>query len=217
MHRSWFSQCRQRSCQRQILRYTLFESSSLNWLQRREPCIFSGLTESWKAKVNWAPQHLLKVHGERKFSCGLDDTNDAILVTMDECINGETPLYIFDPAFDATSSELLQDYEIPPIFETDDAFSSLPNELKPDYRWFLVGRSGTGSRLHTDPCHTSAWNACIIGVKDWMIIKPSESAIQLEAKLKGLDFQGSLSAIFDARLLGGMTDITSYRFRQYPG
>ena len=55
---------------------------------------------------------------------------------------------------------MLEEYEIPEYFR-EDLFEFMKEEDRPDWRWFLVGPSRSGSPLHQDPHRTSAWNALL--------------------------------------------------------
>ena len=44
------------------------------------------------------------------------------------------------------------------------------------FRWFLLGGRGSGLGLHTDPHHSTAWNACVHGRKRWVFLPPSTPA-----------------------------------------
>ena len=80
--------------------------------------------------------------------------------------------YLFDSTFDF-DTDLDKDYFVPAIFSSNDLLSLLPLHIRPDFRWFLVGKDLTGSVLHIDPYKSSAWNALVVGgQKDWIIISP---------------------------------------------
>jgi hypothetical protein len=50
-------------------------------------------------------------------------------------------------------------------------FSLMPEEVRPDWRWLLVGPPGTGSGWHVDPLG-SAWNGIMSGAKRWAVAAP---------------------------------------------
>lgn len=88
----------------------------------------------------------------------------------------ESPLYLFDRAF-AEKMDLnneIDDYSPPACFGTD-LFSVL-GDLRPDYRWLIIGPARSGSTFHKDPNATSAWNAIIRGSKYWIMF-PSSPAL----------------------------------------
>jgi histone arginine demethylase JMJD6 len=47
-------------------------------------------------------------------------------------------------------------------------------EEPPNYKWFLLGAKYSGSPLHVDPLHTSAWNTLVKGKKLWVVLEPDE-------------------------------------------
>lgn len=109
----------------------------------------------------------------------------------------EVPLYLFDRNFATQTSSntiadskdtspksaLCDDYEVPQYFRYSplssdskhitDLFSLLPNDIRPDHRWLIIGPHRSGSIFHIDPNQTHAWNACIKGRKKWIFYPPS--------------------------------------------
>eukprot|EP00658_Telonema_sp_P-2_P026336 TRINITY_DN20623_c0_g1_i2.p2 TRINITY_DN20623_c0_g1~~TRINITY_DN20623_c0_g1_i2.p2 ORF type:complete len:157 (-),score=20.36 TRINITY_DN20623_c0_g1_i2:80-550(-) len=66
---------------------------------------------------------------------------------------------------------LLSQYSVPSVFE-DDLFELIPIELRPPYRWLIVGAAMSGSAMHQDPLHTCAWNTLLVGAKLWVFFPP---------------------------------------------
>ncbi|ETW04696.1 hypothetical protein, variant [Aphanomyces invadans] len=83
----------------------------------------------------------------------------------------DSPLYIFDPHFGASMPSLLSDYVIPNVFN-EDLLAVLPLEMRPDFRWLVVGPARSGASWHVDPAKTSAWNALLVGRKRWALYPP---------------------------------------------
>jgi histone arginine demethylase JMJD6 len=82
--------------------------------------------------------------------------------------------YIFDATYGEAHPELLAEYSVPPVFPRFDYLahlSSLP-QLRPRYRWLLIGGPGTGFTIHVDPHATCAWNALLVGRKRWVLLPP---------------------------------------------
>lgn len=156
------------------------------------PKVFRNLMQSWKCMKDqsWTIHALNSRFGSNLFSCGMNvqHEDDPVLMTLQEYIashcQGKNQIssvdpkqwfdvpYIFDPAFDFDCSELLDEYTIPSIFKDGDLLDTLPPDYKPDFRWLLIGGAGSGSRMHVDPCFTSAWNAVVSGTKLWLLIDP---------------------------------------------
>jgi hypothetical protein len=148
-----------------------------------EPCIIKDSIMQWPAVRfrKWHPRRLRALYGDRLFECGQSAHNDEpLLITLDRFCNLKHPQsrrrwYIFDSTFDADCPELLEDYSVPSIFQ----FGALGSSCFPpgpdgqcSNRWLLMGHAGSGSRLHIDPQNTSAWNALVYGLKEWVIIQP---------------------------------------------
>ena len=114
----------------------------------------------------------------------------------------EVPLYLFDRNFATNTNvseterkfNLSDDYTVPTYFTTStisspsieattttttareyktDLFSILPEDIRPDYRWLIIGPLRSGSIFHLDPNQTHAWNACIKGRKKWIFYPPT--------------------------------------------
>jgi len=83
----------------------------------------------------------------------------------------DPPHYLFDPTFANSLPELSEAYEKPAYF-ADDLFDLLPESVRPDYRWLLVGGPRSGQSWHTDPNSTSAWNLTLRGRKRWLFFPP---------------------------------------------
>lgn len=85
--------------------------------------------------------------------------------------NDESPLYLFDCRSKAMS-QLRKEYKenIPDIFRED--HFKLLSTSRPDHSWLIIGSARSGSTFHKDPNNTSAWNACITGMKLWVMLPP---------------------------------------------
>jgi hypothetical protein len=100
--------------------------------------------------------------------------------TGDESPLYESPLYVFDSHFIEKIPILGTDYKVPKYFLNSslhphrDLFELLGEERRPDYRWIICGAAKTGSKWHIDPNKTHAWNACLLGIKKWLML-PSGS------------------------------------------
>lgn len=66
----------------------------------------------------------------------------------------------------------MADYSPVPPYFTEDLFSCLPPDQRPPHRWVLVGAKNSGSAIHKDPLHSSAWNHSLLGRKRWVLFPP---------------------------------------------
>lgn len=171
-----------RRCLRAAAIRVLSRPSAIDY---NEPCVIKNAIANWPAvrERRWLPVRLKALYGDRLFECGRDThSGKAMLVTLNHFLCRTRPssrrrFYVFDSTFDADCPELLNDYTVPALFQfgAQDAFSSSesgPSHARPDHRWLLVGHAGSGSELHTDPVQTSAWNALVFGLKEWVVIEP---------------------------------------------
>lgn len=70
------------------------------------------------------------------------------------------------------NGSLLEDFDVPTMELFSEDLLSIMGNKRPDFRWFVVGPERSGASWHTDPCHTSAWNALIQGRKRWALYPP---------------------------------------------
>lgn len=78
----------------------------------------------------------------------------------------DSPLYLFESAIEDIkhAKNMISHYQVPAYFK-DDIFEILGDHKRPPYRWFLVGPTRSGTTVHIDPLHTSAWNCSLQGHK----------------------------------------------------
>ncbi|KAG0217223.1 hypothetical protein BGX33_011101 [Mortierella sp. NVP41] len=135
--------------------------------------------EHWPAWEQWTLDHLAAKYGNTLFRVSNIDSNKEPSFNL--CFadflhyvryNSDTdPLYLFDPYFAETVPEMDSAYKIPKYFEFD-YFSLLKGDIRPPYRWLLVGPQRTGAPWHVDPSGTSAWNTLLSGHKRWALYPP---------------------------------------------
>mmetsp|Transcript_76047 Transcript_76047/g.114501 ORF Transcript_76047/g.114501 Transcript_76047/m.114501 type:complete len:447 (-) Transcript_76047:359-1699(-) len=136
----------------------------------------------WPAQENWQLERLVKDDTlmDRRFKCGEDDDERNIKIRLKHFLGytegnkDDSPLYIFDSAFDEDSkaNRILRDYRVPSYF-SDDLFGLVSESRRPPYRWFLVGPERSGTCVHIDPLATSAWNTLVVGKKRWVLFPPN--------------------------------------------
>ncbi|KAK4480904.1 hypothetical protein RD792_011762 [Penstemon davidsonii] len=146
------------------------EEFVLNFEEPNKPVLLEGCLKNWPAMKKWDREYLTEVCGDVRFSVGPVEMNLEDYYKYSDQVNEERPLYLFDPKFVEKVPYLGMDYEVPKYFN-EDLFSVLGNE-RPDYRWIIIGPSGSGSSFHIDPNSTSAWNAVIRGSKKWVLFPP---------------------------------------------
>ena len=161
----------------------------------RTPQIIDGFTAGWAAAEHWAePAKLLRRWGEQtRIRVGDDEANEPVRMRLDDYLHyaqntaasEANPLYMFDMRdLDRDERRRAQgeetdepgvriaDYSPAPSYFTDDLFTALPAEQRPPHRWVLVGAEGSGSAIHKDPLHSSAWNTSLLGRKRWVLFPP---------------------------------------------
>ncbi|CAA7026818.1 unnamed protein product [Microthlaspi erraticum] len=135
-----------------------------------KPVLLEGCLDDWPAIGKWSRDYLIKVAGDVEFAAGPVDMKLENYFRYSDGVSEERPLYLFDPKFAEKVPVLDSEYDVPVYFR-EDLFSVLGNE-RPDYRWIIIGPSGSGSSFHIDPNSTSAWNAVITGSKKWVLFPP---------------------------------------------
>ena len=135
-------------------------------------------TASWPCRAcaaqRWTPAALCERFGSRLFDLGREDGSQCTLSSY--LAAADPSRYIFD-ALPSSSDPLNSDYSFPPgtpqVPEEDFLYHICTTpQLRPRYRWFLVGLSGSGFTAHQDPNGTCAWNALVHGRKLWACLPP---------------------------------------------
>lgn len=137
------------------------------------PVILTGVVPNWRASERWNSKYLRDTSGDAQFVAGgfefsMSDYLDYAAAIEGKC---DQPLYLFDSDFARKQPALGDDYETPHFF-AEDLFQHMGRDMRPNYRWLIVGPRNSGSSFHKDPNATSAWNACVRGSKRWIMFPP---------------------------------------------
>ena len=94
----------------------------------------------------------------------------------------------------SAAAALVDEYTVPEYFAPErDLFASLPAEYRPDHRWLIIGGKRSGSSWHVDPNATSAWNACVVGKKKWILTPPGQPPPGVTASEDGVSVTAPIS------------------------
>nr|KJB14734.1 hypothetical protein B456_002G140900 [Gossypium raimondii] len=143
---------------------------------RKKPVLLTGLAECWPARTNWTIDKLLLKYGDTAFKIS-QRTAGKISMKFKDYVSymneqhDEDPLYIFDHKFGESAPGLLEDYNVPQIFQ-EDFFDVLDRDSRPPFRWLIIGPERSGASWHVDPALTSAWNTLLCGRKRWALYPP---------------------------------------------
>ncbi|KAJ8754523.1 hypothetical protein K2173_005684 [Erythroxylum novogranatense] len=146
------------------------EEFVLNFEETNKPVLLEGCISNWAALQKWNREYLISVCGDVKFAVGPVEMRLHDYFRYADQVKEERPLYLFDPKFAEKVPLLALEYDVPVYFR-EDLFSVLGDD-RPDYRWIIMGPSGSGSSFHIDPNSTSAWNAVVKGSKKWILFPP---------------------------------------------
>eukprot|EP00904_Undaria_pinnatifida_P004790 jgi/Undpi1/1440/HiC_scaffold_11.g04831.m1 len=157
-----------------------------------KPVVLTDAAASWPALREWTRDKLLMAHGGlRLHAGGLEFALKDYLVYAEES-KDELPLYVFDKRFADKCADLGEEYSVPEVF-SEDLFSVLGKERRPDHRWLIAGPARSGSSFHVDPNCTSAWNATVSGKKKWIMFPPGETPPGVHPSEDGLDLAAPVS------------------------
>ncbi|KAG8503228.1 hypothetical protein CXB51_001046 [Gossypium anomalum] len=142
----------------------------------KKPVLLTGLAECWPARTNWTIDKLLLKYGDTAFKIS-QRTAGKISMKFKDYVSymneqhDEDPLYIFDHKFGEAAPGLLDDYNVPQIFQ-EDFFDVLDRDSRPPFRWLIIGPERSGASWHVDPALSSAWNTLLCGRKRWALYPP---------------------------------------------
>ena len=142
--------------------------------KKNVPVVIRRAASSWPATKKWRDEAYLAASLPDTVVGETPKKTSDFYAYMRHCHTDEAPLYLFDPLAFRRSAALADDYETPP-FLPDDLFAYLGDEdsnVRPHYRWLIIGARNSGSFFHVDPNGTSAWNAVVVGEKRWVFYPP---------------------------------------------
>ena len=140
--------------------------------RRDKPCMITGATDTWKAKKKWSKKGLMKYYGDVSFQVSGERMKMKHYLQYCKRTRDDSPLYLFEDSLDTSGREsILRDYSVPEVFKYD-YYGAVPTDVRPPFRWMVIGPARSGSMIHQDPLGTSAWNALIEGHKKWVIFPP---------------------------------------------
>ena len=174
------------------------------------PVVLTDATDHWPARHKWGFEQLRARYGDHTgFHVGGHTMSLTSFLDYCESTTDEQPLYLFDKAFEQTSAAgdgvangdeaarsagLASEYTVPDYFASHrDLFSHLPPQFRPDHRWLIMGTTRSGSGWHVDPNATSAWNACIVGRKKWVLTPPHAPPPGVDASEDGASVTSPIS------------------------
>eukprot|EP01114_Cavostelium_apophysatum_P016095 TRINITY_DN4520_c0_g1_i2.p1 TRINITY_DN4520_c0_g1~~TRINITY_DN4520_c0_g1_i2.p1 ORF type:complete len:162 (-),score=31.64 TRINITY_DN4520_c0_g1_i2:95-580(-) len=131
-----------------------------------KPVMLKGITDNWTANSNWTKESLKEKYGSVEFRISHRE-NQRVCLKLDDYMrysdlqHDEIPLYVFDAVFGEHAPDMLKDYSVHHFFDED--YLELLGDIRPNYRWFVMGPARSGSPWHIDPHGTSAWNSLLSG------------------------------------------------------
>ncbi len=151
------------------------------------PVVMVGAVSEWPAIRKWNKEYLRGPMGKTRVHAGGLEFLLSDYIDYTETFTAESqPLYIFDHQLGTRAPKMMSDFSPPPYFgdssflghekgeiDEEDLFSVLGQDNRPQYRWIIIGPRGSQSLWHQDPNCTSAWNACVVGRKRWIMLPPN--------------------------------------------
>lgn len=152
------------------------------------PAVICGLASHWPAMHKWQPDALAASLGDSvTFSVAHRvgapyGAELALRMSLPAYLRyarsplaarDELPLYIFDSSFGELAPQLLSHYDVPSLrLFPEDMMSGLGRQMRPAFRWLVIGGPRSGTPWHWDPHGTSAWNVLLAGTKRWFLYPP---------------------------------------------
>lgn len=157
-----------------------------------KPVIITDIVKKWPAFEKWSRQSLRQSFSGKRVIVGDAPMNFESYIHYCDTQHDEAPLYLFDKEFCDKAPDLAGDFVVPDYF-SQDLFSVLGKEERPDYRWLIYGPYKSGSTFHKDPNATCAWNAVIFGSKKWIMYPPHVTPPGVRTSEDGADVASPVS------------------------
>ncbi len=159
-----------------------YEEFTAEYALPNRPVILENLTADWPAQKLWTPDFFRRRYGHLRVTVSRAARKTELPVTMslDEYVRSmhstteKRPFYLTSWDFTAVAPELANDFSLPRYF-AEDFIAELPEEVRPRLLWLFMGPPGSGFRMHVDVGHTAAWNAQLVGRKEWILYAPDEA------------------------------------------
>eukprot|EP00300_Choanocystis_sp_HF-7_P040111 c6539_g1_i1.p2 GENE.c6539_g1_i1~~c6539_g1_i1.p2 ORF type:complete len:387 (+),score=68.12 c6539_g1_i1:111-1271(+) len=144
-----------------------------NWEHLDRPVMITGAAKKWPAMKKWEPKTMAKNMGNVLFRVSGERIPFKHYEYYARHTKDDSPYYLFEANLeDDGREEIIADYRVPKVFKYD-YFGVLPRDLRPPYRWMVIGPERTGTTMHQDPLGTSAWNTLTHGHKRWVMFPPT--------------------------------------------
>lgn len=142
----------------------------------KKPVLLTELAKTWPARTKWTIDQLLLNYADVAFGISQRSSKKITMKFKDYVLymklqHDEDPLYVFDDKFGEAAPALLEDYNVPHLFQ-EDFFDVLDPDQRPSFRWLIIGPERSGASWHVDPALTSAWNTLLYGLKRWALYPP---------------------------------------------
>lgn len=168
-----------------------------SWFERDNiPVLIEGCCTDWDSMTTCTFNKLVERFGHMPWRFSDTHSETMSLNTYQKYMNSydsgycdDAPLAIYDSQFGNDNDErsiILKEYTIPSCFRDCDLYEYLPSEdVRPPYRWILIGPERSGTGLHIDPVGTHAWVTLVEGCKKWILFPYGTN-------LKSIHMQGNL-------------------------
>jgi F-box domain len=120
------------------------EDFKMQYERHNRPVILADIVTKWPAMTKWSRSYLQKAFKNGSVIVGDAPMKFEAYCHYADSQQDELPLYLFDKEFSKTAPQLAKDYFVPEHF-SEDLFSVLGEEARPDYRWLIAGPHKSGS------------------------------------------------------------------------